>query len=514
MLRKVRSFSNLLKASILSFSVLMVLSGVCYGQTGPNNQTTILISRPDGTPTSTRFFRGGVNAAVSGDGRTISYTATSNTQPAIVADRLAGNLEAISRGNNNRLEQGQSTSLSADGGIIAFQSTSRDLLGQQQATGQSNVYFNIRNTDGVTLVSTRMGSSSPSNGRSISPAVSGDGSLITYVSNSTDISTDSQTTDSIYVYDRRNGISSLISKTDTTFLQNCSSPAISRDGSVVAFISSGRIFVKRTGTDFAQQITTMANQIPSSLIISSDGTTLAYISSGSGSPNVVVDSINGNQDFVIRVNPFQSPNNLSKPIALSGNGRFLAVATLDQLSQLDMNNFSDVYVYTVPGGNPALISLDSNGNIANSDCFDPALNEDGAVAAFASNGQLTPDADISPSNIFAVVGAGNGAGGAGSIVLGPVCVAGGRALAPDTVEIAWGFPNSHNEQLRGFKVEVARLEGSEYRSIAKVPADGKAIYVDTSLKPKTKYTYRLWVENPKGYAYSVDFSVKTPKAKK
>lgn len=515
MLRKGRSFSNLLKASILSCSALMILSGVCYGQGQQPNQTTIVISRPDGTPNSTRFFRGGINPAVSGDGRTITYSAASNTQPAIAADRVSSGLEAVSRGNNNRLEQGQGTSVSADGGIIAFQSNSGNLLGQGQATGQTNIYFNIRNTDGVALVSSRMGSGLASNGRSNSPMVSGDGSFIVYVSNSTDISVDSQPTDSIYLFDRRTSASRLLSKTDaTTFLQGCSSPVISRDGSIVAFISAGKIFVKRSTSDFAEQIPTMANQIPSSLVISSDGSTLAYVSSINSNISVVLDSITGGQDSTISINPFGSPNNISKPIALSRDGRFLAVATLDSKLPIDTNGAVDIYVYQ--GGVPTLVSLDSGGNLSQSDSFDPAISDDGGVVAFASSGQLTLDADASASsNIFAVVGGAGGIGnGGGAIILGPVCVAGAQPIAPDAIELAWGFPGQHNEQLKGFKVQVTRLEGSEYRPIAKVPADGNALYVDRGLKPKTKYNYRLWIENPSGVSYSVDFSAKTPKIKK
>jgi len=509
-------FSNLLKASVLSCSALMLLSGVCYGQQQPT-QTIVLISKTVGTLNAPNSFRGGTNPSISGDGKTLAYSAASLPQPAIVADVVSGQLDGVSEGINNRLVQGQATSVSNNGTTV-FQSGSSDLLGQS-VSGQQ-IYFNLSGSNGVGLISSAM-TSGPSNGRSASPVINGNGNLVAYVSTAIDITSDSAVaqTSSVYLFDIGSRTNTLISRASATdFLKNCSSPAISKDGTVVAFISDGKVYVKRSTDDIAQLQNMGAGQTASSLVISADGSTLAYVSASGGTTSVIIDAIaNGATDTAISVRPFR-PTDGSRPIALSGNGRFLVVATADrldgQMPMIDTNGASDIYLFG-QGGNPTLLSLDSGGAITSSDSLDPVISEDGSVVAFSSGGQLTQDADInSGSNIFAITGAGAGGGAAGVINLGPVCFPAGQAIAPDTIKISWGFPGTHNDQLKGFKIQVNRLEGSTYVPIAKVPADGEAIYIDTKLKPRTKYNYRLWIENPKGFAYSVDFSAKTPKVNK
>ncbi|MBL8196816.1 MAG: fibronectin type III domain-containing protein, partial [Blastocatellia bacterium] len=160
--------------------------------------------------------------------------------------------------------------------------------------------------------------------------------------------------------------------------------------------------------------------------------------------------------------------------------------------------------------------LDTNNLATDGDSFSPAINANGAVIAFSSRATtLTTDNLFSSTNIFASVLAGGLiGGGVGTINLGPVCFPAGQGIAPNAIELTWGFPGVHNEQLRGFKVEINRKEGSQFKQIAKVPADGKANYIDTSLKANTRYEYRLWIEDPKGFAYSVDFAAKTQKKNK
>ncbi len=519
MFSKVRRFSNLLKVSVLSSLTLMLLSAVCYGQ--QTGQTTILVSIPKTTNNPATGYRGGTSPAISGDGRSISYTTTSFNSAAIVTNITAiGDAEPISDSNvNSRLEEGRDTSLSGDGLLVAFRSNSRNLLGDiNQPSGPPNIYLGTRGSDIVTLVSRSINSSSQqANGTSFSPVVSRDRRFIAYVSNAIDITSESsQAGQSIYLYDIQGRTNRIISRTSSSFLQSCFSPAISSDGSTVAFISQGRVFTKTTNNDSpAVQLPMMQGQSAQFVSISSDGNVVAYNVPGF----VIVSPVSGSGLIRIPISNFTPSPNGRSPIALSGNGSFVAVSTTDSVIMSDTNGASDIYVYNVQSAIPILVSVpnfDTNQAISTDNSFDPAISDDGRTVTFASNARLTLDTpNFNDTNIYAVVGSGaGGAGGAGVLNLGPVCIATGRAIAPNAIEVFWGFPGAHNDQLKDFKVEVNHLEGSEYKPIAKVPADGKANYVDTNLKPNTRYTYRLWIENPKGFAYSVDFTVKTPKIKK
>jgi hypothetical protein len=527
MLSRIRRFSQIFQAAILSCVISTLFAGVCYGQQQGN--TIILISGGRGNPNSSGSFSGGVNPAVSGNGQFITYTATfPDLRPAISVSRIdPGDKLPISRFENSssNLGQGLFTSVSADGTRAVFES-SDNLTDISSSSSGSNIYLNIRGNDQFPLISRAFNSSStPANGNSFSPAISGDGNSIVYVSNSTNLTGDglAPATSSIYLFNNNNG-NAIISRSSSGFLPDCSSPAINRDGSVIVFRSGNDIFVSRIGnanTDIASPIQNLPlgnnNAPPQFLTISSDGSTIAYVSGGF----VFVGPLSTSNMIRMPINTLQTfSSDNSRPIALNANGTLLAVATNQQLAANDTNNFSDIYLFNLQQGlsNPTLITIpnpETTNLTSDNNSVGPAINDDGSVIAFSSRATTLTLDNISGSNVFASVLAGGIiGGGVGTINLGPVCFPAGQGIAPNAIELTWGFPGVHNEQLRGFKVEINRKEGSQFKQIAKVPADGKANYIDTSLKANTRYEYRLWIEDPKGFAYSVDFAAKTQKKNK
>ncbi|MFY9221077.1 MAG: hypothetical protein WAQ98_00320 [Blastocatellia bacterium] len=519
MLSRIRRFSQIFQTAILSCVISTLFAGICYGQQQGN--TIVLISGGNTNPNSSTSFSGGINPAVSGNGQFISYTATfPDLQPAISSDITAGDRLVISRANlDDSVREGLATSLSGDGSRAVFQS-SINLIDPTAGSSGSNIYLNVRGNNVVSLISSSFNSSlNPANGSSFSPVISGDGSSVVYISNATDITSDTFIPPPSSVYLFNNSGNTLISRDSTGPLANCSSPSISQTGSVVVFISGNSVFVRDTNanTDTASPIPNLPlnnNAPPQFLTISSDGSTIAYVS---GTAIFVIPLGQANMTRM----PITVATSNSRPIALNANGTLLAVATNQRLTANDTNNFSDVYLFNLQQGlqSATLVSLpnlDTNNLVSDGDSFAPVINGNGAVIAFSSRATtLTTDNLFSSTNVFASVLAGGLiGGGVGTINLGPVCFPAGQGIAPDAIELSWGFPGVHNEQLRGFKVEINRKEGSQFKQIAKVPADGKAIYIDTSLKANTRYEYRLWIEDPKGFAYSVDFAAKTQKKNK
>lgn len=507
-------FSQIVKTSILSLSLLTVFSGVCYGQQN-NGLTTRLISSPTRFNSTNTTFTGGGDpniggqSSVSGDGRTVAYSANNFKHPAIFRNPNVVNDQAtfISPSLGGLPEEGLKTSQNMRGDMIAF--TSSTISGDNR----NNVYlFSGQNT--VTLISKSLNSqASPANSDSDSPFISRDGRFIAFVSTASDITVDApiDRTPNIYLFD---GTSiSLISRQSTgqAFSSPCSSPAVSENGTTIVFESNGKLFIKSSVNDVPKQI--MTSGLVSSPTISADGKTIAFISNLPETGTVVVKDItNGTTNGSERVFPVRTAN---KP-ALSGNGTALAVDSSKDMTVDDNNGFRDVYVFSVQGGfTPTLVSVTDGGQNASGNSFAPSINDDGSVIAFSSNTNLTADSTISIPNVYArlSLNGGLGGGGVGSIQTGPVCIGRGRALTTDTIEISWGF-GAHNDQLKGYQVEVMKLDGNQYKSLAKVPGDGKALYTDTGLTPNTVYTYRLYVSDPKGFAYTVDFTTKTKKVKK
>lgn len=529
-------FSNLLKASVLSCSALMLLSGVCYGQ-GQQPPTTVLISAPIRNNSTNSMFVGGQEPDVSGDSNTISYTLSNNPIPgssglfpAVARDRRGvtdgGAFISLSQIDGTPSEA-RATSINRTGNVIAFQSSEFDIVnGAPVAIGQRNIYLNDRNTgiNGNILVSRPLNPPTPPNGDSTSPAINADGTLVVFVSTATNISQQSMNqppgTQNIFLFNRSTQSIDLISKDaqGNLFTSDCSSPAISDDGSVIVFASRGQIFIKRTGDAGAQPISTIGIGILPT--VSGDGNAIAYLTN-QGS-DVVIVQISGNSMLRFFVNSVV-PSQLNRPSrpALSRNGRFLAVTSTRALITDDKNGSADIYVFDLnlgPAQTPNIVSIKDDGTFAFGDSFDPVVSDDADVVAFSTIGdRLTVDLAPGVSNIYArinLLGGGALGGGVGVLNLGPICIAAGRAIAPDAIEISWGFPGIHNEQLKGFKVEVNRFEGGNYKVINTVPADGKAIFTDTGLKPNTKYDYRIWVIDQRGFAYARDFSAKTKKVKK
>ncbi|MBI4851951.1 MAG: PD40 domain-containing protein [Acidobacteria bacterium] len=527
MFQGVRRFSNLLKTSILSFSTLMLLSSVCYGQ-GQQPPATILISAPIRNNTTNSTFVGGVNSSISGDSNTVSYTVTNNPTntgfPAVARDRrgLTDGGALISRSQvDGAPREGFATSINRNGNVVVFQSSASDIVsGAPVGIVQPNVYLADRAANTTVLVSRPLDPTTIPNGSSGSPSVNADGSLVAFVSTATNISTQSMNQVSgignIFLFNRAAQTIDLVSKDaqGNIFTSPCFFPSISEDGTVIVFASAGQIFVKRSGSNSAQPL---GQGLPSGTlpVVSGDGSTVAYITTTS---DVVVRTANSTVRFPVNaIVPSQNSRN-SRP-TLSRNGRFLAVTAAQPLAPNDMNGFTDIYIFDLnlgPTQTPTVISLKDTGDFGLGDSFDPVISDDGDVVAFTSNDRLTIDNAGGPTNIYArinLVGGGALGTGVGVLNLGPICIAGGRALSPTEIEISWGF-GLHNDQLRGSKVEVSRFEGNQLKVVTTVPADGKALFVDSGLKANTKYDYRLWISDPRGFAYAVDFSAKTKKVKK
>ncbi len=501
-------FSQISKAVILSFSLLAVFSGLCYGQQN-NGQTTRLISGPVKFNSTNTTFTGGDLSSVSGDGTKVAYSANNFKRPAIFRNPNVINDQPtfISPSLGGPPEEGLKTSQNFKGDMIAF--TSSTISGD----GRNNVYlFNGQGT--VTLISTALNSQTPANSDSDSPSISRDGKFIVFVSRASNITVDAPIdgTSNVYLFNGNTNSVSLVSKqaSGQPFVNDCTSPAVSENGTTIVFASNGRLFLKSMldSNPPTEIPATAGAALPT---ISADGKTIAYVSNQPEAGTVVVLTSTGTGTFSARTFPLRTSN---KP-ALSGNGQFIAADSGKDLTVDDTNGFRDVYVFSTQSFTPTLVSVTDAGQNASGNSFAPSINDDGSVIAFSSNTTLTPESTTSIPNVYARLSSNGGlaGGGVGSLNTGPVCIGRGRALAPDTIEISWGF-GAHNDQLKGYTVEVMKLQGKDYKSVAKVPADGKALYVDTGLTPSTVYTYRLVVSDPKGFAYTVDFSTKTKKVKK
>ena len=188
-------------------------------------------------------------------------------------------------------------------------------------------------------------------------------------------------------------------------------PSISADGRYVAFESNANnlvaddlngvsdIFIYDTHTGNIRRISADSNGDPSNAhssnpSLSADG---RYVVFQSDSSTLVADDTNIDSDIFVydtqtnnirRVsvdsNGNQADSNSYHP-SISADGRYVAFASnASNLVAGDTNNTTDIFVYDTQTSNIRRISVNSNGDPSNHSSFNPSLSADGRFVAFQS----------------------------------------------------------------------------------------------------------------------------------
>jgi Tol biopolymer transport system component len=203
-----------------------------------------------------------LNADLSADGRFVVFESEAENLVAGVTDRnqgvdvflydrVEGETVLVSRSAGPEPAAGDQESrdpeISADGRFVTFWSAATDLVAGQVDDGENRVDIFLwdRVTGTTELVSHAAGSRTVSaNGGSGQPVISGDGRFVAFTSLATDLVrgvTDGSGTSDVFLYDRRSGAVSLVSRSSAspreTALATSFEPAISADGRRVAFLS-------------------------------------------------------------------------------------------------------------------------------------------------------------------------------------------------------------------------------------------------------------------------------------
>ncbi len=201
---------------------------------GSGNQATGGTSRYPSLSEAGRYvaFQSDASNLVGGD--------TNGTSDVFVYDRQLDTIERVSVDGFGNQATGDSieASISADGRYVAFQSDAPNLV-----AGDGNLVTDIfvydRQTDTIERVSVASGGTE-ANGNSELPSISADGRYVAFESDATNLVTgDGNAVTDVFVYDRLNDTIRRVSESadGTEGGASSFSPAISDDGSQVAFVS-------------------------------------------------------------------------------------------------------------------------------------------------------------------------------------------------------------------------------------------------------------------------------------
>ncbi|WGY01027.1 hypothetical protein QI633_21110 [Nocardioides sp. QY071] len=196
-------------------------------------------------------IRHSIEPDISADGRYVAFTTyAANLRPDPVVDnntqvmrvdRTTGERWAISwRSTDPMSGSAGSPSISDDGQMIAFTSTSAELVGRDD-NGAQDVFVYDARTASLRSVSRTAGSPRvTAAGVSGTPRISGDGATIVYTSGADDLAAgdDNEAVD-VFSYDVASRVNTLVSHNASGHSADAGShePGVSRDGSAVVFVS-------------------------------------------------------------------------------------------------------------------------------------------------------------------------------------------------------------------------------------------------------------------------------------
>ncbi len=379
---------------------------------------------------------GGVPNRISDNGRYVVYAASGPVVPGHVQlrwqimrrDRVLGVTELISKSSDGMMGDGNSyePSVSADGQVIAFRSSSTNLV-PDDTNGTTDIFVHDVRTGTTTRASvTSAGAQVPTNqvaGDNVvgPPSISADGRWVGFTSRVGGYTADDGPNTHAYLHDRETGTIEVVSRNEngTVIGGHVSTPVTpSANGDFVTFQTLAantaiQIFVRdrragqetttvvggREWRDLRQAMTPDARFVVYDT--GDDGQVLGD-SDTNGKPDVFVyDRVEGSRERVSVSSSGAEGNGTSTHGAISNDGRYVTfLSTATNLVEGDTNNQADVFRHDRQTGETILVNVANDGSQATASTSNPAISGDGQHISFNSYSKLTPVSTKSWQQVF------------------------------------------------------------------------------------------------------------------
>jgi hypothetical protein len=359
------------------------------------------------------------------------------TNPVMLASRADVTVPNLSGNASSGLQSSTRRQvLSEDGRYLIFQSNASNLV-PNNTNGLTDVFHYDRQTGEILLISASVGGADSGNGYSTGHVISADGNRIAFTSAASDLvaNDDNGGTEDVFVGDVAAGTTTLVSiRMDELGSGDSISfgPVISADGNVVAFESyasdltandtdfNGNVFTRNLGTDTTTLVSVRPDGVnggdsgSSSPAISADGNMVAFMSYASdlvandtnSNRDVFVRDISGETTTLISARPDgpDSGDSYSYNPTISANGNVIAFEShASNLVANDGNFSADVFVRDLSDASAVRVSaLPDNSDSGDSFSGNATISGDGNVVAFVSTASdLVPNDDNSTADVFA-----------------------------------------------------------------------------------------------------------------
>lgn len=270
---------------------------------------------------------------------------------------------------------------SGDGQLVAFASRATNLV-----VGDTNGLGDVFVRDVARSETTRvLGSAGAEpDGPSYSPAISGDGRIVVFISQASNlVEGDTNRLPDVFAFDRATSATRRV----TTGTESIGGVTLSADGSTYAYASGDGAFAGPM--DGHASLLAPGGQSPS---LSADGRYVAFTTALRG---LAQDDDASNQDVYVtdrstsRVELASGGADGSRPNAgsfsgarsLSADGRRVAFISVARLTPEDTNGAADVYVRDLAAGVTRLVPADGGGSDGNAS-YRPSISPDGNLVAY------------------------------------------------------------------------------------------------------------------------------------
>jgi len=365
------------------------------------------------------------NASISANGQYVAFEVSSNGLVGISARGLvlrydlASGLTGVVDMNANVPYQPfnliHTLAMTPDGRFIAFVGNDNGTSGTTTA-----VYLWDGLSESAKLVSGDLNGEVPANTLCDLPAVSDDGQSVAFISNAPGLTTNALSGDfHVYASDMQAGVTRLldVDKHGTgAGVSPTTVPALSADGSVIAFDSANLlddnrklnddVFAANTAANLTELISAhdpaLASRTPdgiSGFTSFSVSTNSRFVAFFSDADNLFPNDTNGYRDVFVRdtvlgtnllvsvdSNGVFSADGISTEPSISGDGRYVAfTSSADNLVAGDTNRSQDIFVRDLQSGTTTLVSVSADGfHPGSADSYSPQISMDGRYVSFHS----------------------------------------------------------------------------------------------------------------------------------
>lgn len=342
----------------------------------------------------------------------------------------AQTIELLSRTDRGASAEGRSLgiALSEDGLTALFRSEAVDLVNPRLQLPRADIYLRER---GVAPTTERIAAGTDDHLDGFAPAISADGRFIAFASGVTDlVAGDTNGVTDVFILDRADGSISRVEGDNGEPDGASNFPRLSADGRWVVYASQATNLVpddtnavtdiflydrdsgttRRVSVDFFGD---QANGHSRSPAISADGSTVAFVSAATnlldqelnGAEQVYVHEVQVGETSVVSVSSAGRPSNGNCFLPdLSDDGTLVAFKSEgSNLVAADTNGVPDVFVHDRSAGQTTRISVDDFGNQSNDLSGGPAISDDGRYVAFVSfSSTFDPEDGNGASDVFVV----------------------------------------------------------------------------------------------------------------